>query len=125
MESKIFQENSPELKVYWDSLGQGNFLVPHCRTCGQSHWYPRGICPHCFSVDLEPKVSAGEGVVFSHTHAPNASYSVAYVTLDEGPTLLTRIVGVPPESLFIGQRVRYIASQEPGAPGVPFFQPAG
>ena len=56
----------------------------------------------------------GTGSVYSYTVArrpagpafkPDAPYVVAIVELDEGARMMTNIVGCPPESVRIGQRV--------------------
>lgn len=121
MHSEVLRNNAPELRAYWDGLAAGRLLLPHCRACGHTHWYPRGICPHCFSCDVEARPASGAGVLFSYTWAPGAEQAIAYVSLDEGPTLLTRIVGADPASLAIGQRV-VLAAQRTAQAGVPLFQ---
>lgn len=123
MQSNVFRDHSPELKPYWEGLAQGRLLLPHCLACGRAHWYPRGICPHCFGTELEARPASGQGVVRSHTHAPGASAAIAYVTLDEGPTLLTRIVDADPASVAIGQRVELAPVQADAQPPVPLFKP--
>ncbi|MBY4598165.1 zinc ribbon domain-containing protein [Ottowia caeni] len=124
MQTNVFRQNSPELKAYWQALDQGKLFIPYCRSCARSHWYPRGICPHCFSYELEPREASGKGVIFSYTHAPAAETAVAYVSLEEGPTLLARIVDVNPTSLAIGQRVQLASDQILADPSVIFFKPA-
>ena len=34
---------------YFEAAAQGRLLVNHCGDCGQTHHYPRPICPFCFS----------------------------------------------------------------------------
>ena len=54
-------------------------------------------------------------------HCP---YVLAYVELDEGPRLMTHVVGCSPESVEIGMRVRadFVATEN--QLGVPRFVPA-
>ena len=40
---------NPETKPFWDAAAQGRLLVKKCQACGQSHHYPRALCPFCFS----------------------------------------------------------------------------
>jgi hypothetical protein len=49
-------------------------------------------------------------------------YVNALVTLDEGPRLLTTLVGAP---CAIGARVRVTWKERAGAPPLPMFAPAG
>ena len=76
---------------------------------------------------------AGTGEVYSFTitrsgggrrwreHLP---YVVAYVTLDEGPTMLTNIVGCDPESVEIGMRVRAVFDDTGEGHALVRFEPA-
>jgi hypothetical protein len=50
-------------------------------------------------------------------------YTLAYVTLDEGPTMLTNLIGGAPEAWRIGMtvKVQFVASED-GTP-VPVFGP--
>jgi hypothetical protein len=51
-------------------------------------------------------------------------YAIAYVTLDEGVTMLTNIVDCDLDTLRIGQRVRVVFKPTEGGPPVPMFTPA-
>ncbi len=51
-------------------------------------------------------------------------YAVAYVTLDEGPTMLTNLVDCDLDRLAIGQRVRLVFTPTEGGAPVPTFRPA-
>jgi uncharacterized OB-fold protein len=75
------------------------------------------ICPKCLSRDLTPEIASGQGVIEAITvnyqpWAPGQQvpYAVAIVGLDdqEGLQLTTNIVGCPPESAHIGQRVKVV-----------------
>ena len=57
-------------------------------------------------------------------HAEHAGpYAIGYVTLDEGPALLTNFVDCDLTTLKIGQRVKVVFKPTDGAP-LPFFAPA-
>ena len=121
MPNTIFRNNSPELKAYWNGISAGTLLLPHCHSCGQVHWYPRGICPHCLSIEIEPREASGIGILRSFTYKPGAETAIAYVTLAEGPTLLTRIHDTHPTALEVGQSVK-LAPQATIQVGVPIFR---
>lgn len=104
----------PESQPYWDALKQHRLLLKHCRACQRSHHYPRELCPHCHSDDLEWKRAAGTGRIYSYTVArrpagpafkADTPYVVALVELDEGARLMTNIVTADVESVRIDQRV--------------------
>ena len=110
---------------------QGRFVLPHCDDCGRTHWYPRAVCPHCFSTKLSWKPASGRGTVYSHSTMlrVEAPYTLAYVTLEEGPTMMTNLVGGLEGGLegggtyAIGQRVRVVFTPSDGGPAVPMFTP--
>lgn len=87
-----FIENSPETKPFWEAAAAGRFVLPLCRKCHRTHWYPRGICPHCYSTVLDWEVSTGEGEIYSFSvnRKSKEPYVPAYVVLREGPMVLTQ-----------------------------------
>ena len=48
-------------------------------------------------------------------------YAIAYVTLAEGPTMMTNIVGVDLNTIRIGQKVKLAWTPTEGGPPVPCF----
>jgi uncharacterized OB-fold protein len=62
-----------------------------CNACGKIHFYPRSICPFCFSDETHWLESKGVGAIYSYSimRRGGSPYALAYVTLDEGPTLTT------------------------------------
>ncbi len=53
-------------------------------------------------------------------HAP---YVLAYVELEEGPRLMTNIVGADPELVFVGQPVQVVFEPAGDGDAVPRFTP--
>jgi hypothetical protein len=117
---------SPETEPFWAAAREGRFLVKWCTDCGRAHWYPRAICPHCQSSATEWRPGSGRGTIYSFSPMRRADppYTLAYVTLAEGPTMLTNIVAADPDALAIGQPVKLeMVPSEDGTP-VPMFRPA-
>jgi hypothetical protein len=114
-----------ESRPFWDAAREGRFLIKRCRACGQAHWYPRLNCPFCFSDNTVWEQSPGAGVIytFSVMHHSSAPYAIGYVTLDEGPAVLTNFVDCDLGSLRIGQRVKVKFQDTEGGPPVPVFAP--
>jgi uncharacterized OB-fold protein len=90
-----------ETQQFWDGTAEGRIDLPRCTQCGLVVWYPRAICPDCHSDALVWETMAGTGTVYSFTVTragsgrrwrENLPFVVAYVRLDEGPTMLTNIV---------------------------------
>jgi uncharacterized protein len=76
---------------------------------------PTEHCRQCLSTELQWAKSAGRGEIYSWTvvYRPvtpefEPPYAPAIITLDEGYQMLTNIVGVAPEELAIGMRVRVL-----------------
>ena len=116
----------PETAAYWQAASEGRLLVKRCTACGEHHHYPRDICPFCWSEATEWTVAAGTGTVYAHSTmgSGDAAYTIAYVTLSEGPTLMTNLVGAPPADWRIGQPVRVVFVPAEGGQAVPMFRPA-
>ena len=97
-----------ETQAYWDATAKGKLLVRHCTACGEKHHYPRSICPFCFSDDTQWLTAAGTGTIYSFSVMRRAErpYVLAYVTLDEGPTMMTNIAAEDFDKVAIGQKVR-------------------
>jgi uncharacterized protein len=116
---------SPETAPYWEAARQGRLLVKRCRACGEPHAYPRALCPFCFSEDTEWQDASGRGTVYSFSIMRRAKvpYAVAYVTLAEGPTIISNIVEADFDTLRIGQPVRLTFRAATDGQPVPMFAP--
>jgi hypothetical protein len=115
-----------ESQPFWDAAAKGTFLIKRCRACGEPHWYPRALCPFCFSEDTVWEESPGEGAIYAfsvmrkNTPVP---YAIGYVTLDEGVSVLTNFVECDFDTLKIGQRVKLKWTPTDGGPPVFTFTP--
>ena len=117
---------SPETKPFWEAAAEGRLLIKYCTACGEPHHYPRAICPFCGSDKTEWIEASGRGTIYSYSvfrRAPQP-YAIAYVTLAEGPTMMTNIVDCDLDALRIGQAVRVAFKPTDGGPPVPMFTPA-
>lgn len=118
-------EANPETQAFWDAAARGQLLLKRCKACGELHYYPRAICPFCFSDKTEWEPASGKGKIYSWSvmrRVPQP-YAIAYVTLAEGPTILTNIVDCDLEQLRIGQDVRLLFRPTDGGPPVAMFAP--
>jgi uncharacterized OB-fold protein len=80
---------------------KGELLIQHCNGCGKSVFYPRPICPHCWSDRLENRRAIGHGKVvsFSLVYRPNdpafkdeVPIVLAEIALAEGVLILARLI---------------------------------
>ena len=103
------------LKHFFEEARAGRLTGIRCGKCGELAIPPKEFCPTCQEYDWTPVPLAGNGAVTSFTviripprgRAAEAPYAVAVVRLDEGVSLLGRIVDIPLESLRTGLAVRF------------------
>lgn len=127
-------EIQPETAAFWAATSRGVLLLQRCASCDTVLWYPRYVCANCHSTDLVDFEASGRGTVYSFTlttrgileYAPAGSYVLAMVELDEGPKMLTNIVGCDPGEISIGMpvEVRFEpCGPEADDPALPRFRP--
>jgi uncharacterized OB-fold protein len=116
---------SPETRPFWDAAEEGRLLIKRCTACGRPHHYPRSICPFCWSDRTEWVAASGRGTIYSYSvmRRVPVPYAIAYVTLDEGITMMTNIIDCDLEGIRIGQPVRVVFRPTDGGPPVPMFTP--
>jgi uncharacterized OB-fold protein len=125
-------DRSPETDGFWNATAENRLLLPSCDECGVIIWYPRGFCPACGSVAISQSAATGRGSIYSFTvvhrtagdYRDAVPYVVAYVELEEGPRVLTNIVGCQPETVYIGQPVRLVFESTGEGSALYRFEPA-
>ena len=113
---------------YFEGAAAGKLMVKYCSECKQYHHYPRPLCPFCFSDKTEWKQAKGTGTVYTFSISRASGpipYAIAYVTLDEGPSMMTNIVETDLDTIKVGQKVQVVfqATEDPKY-AVPMFKPA-
>lgn len=116
----------PDTQAFWDAANEGRLLIKRCTDCGETHYYPREVCPHCMSTATEWLSTAGRGTLYSYSTSRrgDVTHTVAFVTLDEGPCMLTNIVDCDPDTLRVGQTVSLVFRPAENGQNVPMFTPA-
>ncbi len=99
---------------FWEALKNHELRLQKCLDCG-SIWYPPAvICPQCLSERYEWSKMSGRGKIWSWANfhkgyfpgfAEDLPYNVVGVRLDEGPLLMTNIVGVKGQDMRCEMRV--------------------
>jgi len=124
----------PGSRPFWDAAREHRLSIPKCRACGKYHFYPRELCPHCHSDDLEWTDVSGKGEIYSFTiarkpagpvYAGDVPYIIAMIALDEGPRMLTNLVVDDVETVQIGDRVAVQFEDVTDEVTLPKFAPAG
>lgn len=125
---------TPATRPFWDGTRAGELRVQRCRDCRQHLFHPRSGCPRCGSPRLKWVRVGGRAKLYSyvinHLLAPGfgdeVPYVIAIVELDEGPRMLTNLVGVPPDPHRLPLDMPLEVVFEPrGDQVLPLFRPAG
>jgi len=100
---------------FWDGLEQGTLRVQHCNDCDSFQHPPETFCYACGSDDVEWRDTPGLGEVHSfitvHQRYHPAftdliPYNVSIIQLDEGPRLVSNLIGIDAHDVEIGMRVK-------------------
>jgi uncharacterized OB-fold protein len=130
-ELDLLPEVNSDTEPWWAATRECRLLVQRCRACGRFQHYPRYLCVHCSSTDLEFVDASGSGRVYSFTvvhRAPSTAfktpYVVALVRLAEGPLLLTNIVGPAPGEVRCDMAVTVAWTPLSDGRNLPVFKPS-
>jgi hypothetical protein len=113
---------NPENRPFFDAAREGKLLLGKCSACQELHYYPRVVCPFC-SGKTELVAAKGTGKIYSYSVMRRVAepYAIAYVTLDEGVTMLTNMVDCELDRLRIGDPVRLVFKAAEGGEMIPMF----
>jgi len=105
-----FNQPGP-IDQYLKYLAAGQFKLQRSRSSGKYYYYPRAFTVGMSSRDVEWVDVSGLGRVYSSTIVRRSAkhggdFNIALVELDEGPRMLTRVLGISPDEVEIGMRVR-------------------
>jgi uncharacterized OB-fold protein len=102
-------------REYWKAAQEGRLVFQKCRACGNVQFPPRHHCAACWDDELEWTESSGRGIVESVTIVRRAvvasfrdkvPYAIAAISLEEGPRLITNLVGEGALNAAIGDPVK-------------------
>ncbi len=99
--------------TYWNGARAGKLMMQHCASCDHTQFPPRHMCAKCWG-EVGWRECSGNGIVESFTivhRAPTADmrnqvpYVVAAVLIEEGPRMMTNIVGADALAVRIDDKV--------------------
>lgn len=130
---RMAPQPTPETRHFWEGCTAGELRLQRCTSCDAGAYFPpRPFCPKCGSRDVETFKASGKGVLWSYVinHRPRPDmgkepHSIAVVQLEEGPRMMTNIVGCPqtPEALKLDMAVE-VEFLPVGEVALPLFHPA-
>ena len=127
-------QEAPDAGPYWKAARGGRLVMQHCYGCGTYRFFPSHLCPGCGSDEQVWGPCSGRGTIFSVTtvhRAPSPAfraivpYVVALVELEEGPRMMTNIVGEGRLEAAIGDAVEVCFEPRGDEAKVPQFKLAG
>lgn len=131
----LFQPSMDQwTRPFWEAARQRRLVAPQCRACGTFRMPPTPFCPQCLSQEIDWPTLSGRGVVYSYSivcravtpdMAESLPYVPALVELADagGVRLITNVVGVPVDSVHVGQAVEVVWEDRADGVTVPRFRP--
>ena len=130
--SKPAPRATPDTAPFWEGTAAGELRLQRCKPCDAVYFPPRPFCPNCLSDDVAWETLSGRATL--HTYVINnrpppqwgEPYAIAVVELEEGPHMMTNIVGIPntPDDLVLDMALE-VTFEQRGDMAVPVFQPLG
>jgi uncharacterized OB-fold protein len=113
-----------DTRAFWDGTKQKQLRYQQCDDCQTVIFYSRRHCTGCLGSNLSWHTASGKGTVYSYIFRNQIPYAVAWIDLDEGPRLLSNVVGVedPLNDVSIGQKVE-VEWEEHEELSIPLFKP--
>lgn len=130
---KPLPSKTDENARYWESAQQHALELQRCGGCGRFRYPSAPFCPNCLSPEAEWQPISGKAAVYSFiivhqrydpSFADDLPYNVAIVELDEGPRLVTNIVGCRNEDIRVGMPLTITYEDVTEEFTLPKFRPA-
>ena len=126
---------TPETQFFWDKCKEHELWLQRCQACQHIFFYPRMHCPQCLSDEVPGFRASGKGTLWTyminHRAVPgfedDAPYAIAVVQLEEGPRMMSNIVGIEntPENLVLDMPLEVVFEDATEEISIPKFRPAG
>ena len=125
---------APESIPYWKAAAEHRLELPQCEDCDHRWFPPSRSCPKCLSPRMRWSPVSGRGKVFSFViydrvyhpaFAEDVPYVVALVELEEGPRLISNVIGIPPDDVRCEMPVEVVFDDVAEGVAVPKFRVVG
>lgn len=126
---RINSDNRP----FWEGCREHVLKIQKCLNCGFLRWPPAFLCPRCHSLENQWVACRGKGVVYTFAVYHTTFYSgfegelpyvVAIVELDEGPNMMTNIIGCDTSEVHCGMKVEVTWIEAAEEITIPVFSPS-
>ena len=105
---------SDENRPFWEAARRHQLHMQQCQDCGHIRYPINHVCPRCLSEQAQWVPLSGRGTVFSSIvfhqvyhpgFAQDVPYNVSIIQLEEGPRMISNVVGVPAAAVQVGAAV--------------------
>ncbi|HSP96483.1 MAG TPA: Zn-ribbon domain-containing OB-fold protein [Candidatus Dormibacteraeota bacterium] len=133
MTAKPIPAITPDMRPFYEAAQRHELRVQRCRGCGALRFPARAICSDCLSTDAEWVPVSGRGEIYSFNvmhqvyhpgFAAEVPYAVVLVKLEEGPKMISNVVGIDAHAVRIGMPVRVVFEPLSDEVTLPKFSPA-
>ncbi len=109
--------DDPVSRPFWEAARRHELRLQRCPQCGYVRFPAAKLCPECLDwndvwVELSGRGRVWSFGVYHHRFHPAFSddlpYNVALVELDEGPRLITNLVGLANDAIEVGLAVEAV-----------------
>ena len=127
--SVIDADNAP----YWEYCKKHELRMQKCAQCGHIRFPVSIVCPRCHSMEAEWTRLSGKGKVYSfaiyrrlyhEAFKDDMPYDVAIIQLDEGPRMISNVIGCEVEDIRIDMPVEVYFEDITDEFALPKFKPA-
>jgi uncharacterized OB-fold protein len=111
---KPLPHRTPLALPFWEGTRAHQLVLQRCAVCAAYRFPPQVLCRACLAEAHDWVPTSGRATVYSFVvqHRPatpaftaDVPYVVAAVALEEGPLMLTNIVGCAPADVTVGMAV--------------------
>ncbi len=104
------------IPLYWRTRQfRYRLMGTKCEKDGKVYFPPRKLCPECGEILNKTVLLPRTGKVVSYSVVHNGlsnreeelPYAVGLIELDDGTRVVGQIIGIPPENVSIGMRVKF------------------
>ena len=123
---------TPETQHFWDGTREHEIRLQRCDACAHVYFPPRPFCPACGNRKVSVFKASGRAWLYSYVihHRPvpgfTPPYAIVVVQLEEGPRMMTNIVGCPqtPGALQLDMALEPAFEKLDDEITLPLFRPA-
>jgi len=113
---------------FFDGAAAGRLMLRRCRACGTWHAPQALFCMECLSAEIEWTPASGRGRVHSFTiihrgqiEGLETPYNVAIVETEEGPRIVSQLLGIAPDRIVVGMSVSAVFRRLSSGMVLPYF----